>query len=142
MNNTLSPLFWLLLLLSAFLTQAQDSLNQIPNGEVIQDTRIDRLIKAHIQVNIKQEGMDGYRIQIFFDSGAQSKIRAQEAYDQFIAKYPNTPVYLSFQTPNYKVRVGDFRTRLDALKTLNKIEIDYPNAFIITDRINLPTVDP
>jgi len=67
MNNTLSPLFWLLLLLSAFLTQAQDSLNQIPNGEVIQDTRIDRLIKAHIQVNIKQEGMDGYRIQIFFD---------------------------------------------------------------------------
>jgi len=49
--------------------------------------------------------------------------------------------YLTFKAPNYKVRVGDFRTKLDAQRFLIELTADYPNAFIITDQINLPKTD-
>lgn len=46
------------------------------------------------------------------------------------AKY-KIPVTMTFETPNYKVRVGKFRSRIEAEKALIKIKIDYPAAFVI-----------
>jgi len=108
---------------------------------IIRDDKLDTLVEKHIRINENRRGIDGYRIQIFFDSGANSKTRAQSIYESFRAKYPETGAYLTFKSPNYKVRVGDFRTRLDAQRFLNDLLPDYPNAFIITDQINLPRTD-
>ena len=38
----------------------------------------------------------------------------------------------------YRVRVGDFRTRLEAEKFLRKISRKYPGAWVIQDYINFP----
>jgi hypothetical protein len=120
---------------------AQD--NEKGNGhiQIIQDDKVDLLVSKHIQINQNRKGIDGYRIQIFFDSGNNSKTKAQSIYEGFKAKYPDVRVYLSFKSPNYKVRVGDYRTRLDAQRFLNDIIIEYPNAWIIADLINLPKVE-
>jgi hypothetical protein len=99
------------------------------------------LVSKHIQINQNRKSMEGYRIQIFFDSGNNSKTKAQSIYEGFKAKYPDVRAYLSFKSPNYKVRVGDFRTRLDAQRFLNDIIDEYPNAWIIADMINLPKVE-
>jgi hypothetical protein len=107
---------------------------------IIQDDRVDMLVSKHIQVNRNREGIDGYRIQIFFDSGANSKGRAQAIYSSFMARYPETGAYLTYKSPNYKVRVGDFRTPLDARRFLNEIIAEYPNAWIVADVIQLPKV--
>jgi hypothetical protein len=109
--------------------------------QIIQDERVDLLVSKHIQINQNRKGIDGYRIQIFFDSGNNSKTKAQSIYEGFKAKYPDVRAYLSFKSPNYKVRVGDFRTRLDAQRFLNDILDEYPNAWIIADMIELPKVD-
>jgi hypothetical protein len=109
--------------------------------QVIQDDKVDLLVSKHIQINQNRNGIDGYRIQIFFDSGNNSKTKAQSIYEGFKAKYPDVRAYLSFKSPNYKVRVGDFRTRLDAQRFLNEIIDEYPNAWIIADMIGLPKVD-
>ena len=109
--------------------------------EIIQDSRVDLLVNKHIQINQALKTMDGFRIQLFSDSGNNSKTKAQAVYDEFLAKFPNIGVYLTFKSPNYKVRIGDFRTRLDAQRFLNDLQTDYPNAFIITDQINLPKTD-
>ena len=106
--------------------------------QIVQDERIDLLVSKHIQINQNRKGVDGYRIQIFFDSGNNSKTKAQSIYEGFKAKYPDVRAYLSFKSPNYKVRVGDFRSRLDAQRFLNDINNEYPNAWIIADQINLP----
>jgi hypothetical protein len=108
------------------------------NIRLIQDDKVDLLVSKHIQINQNRKGIDGFRIQIFFDSGNNSKTRAQSIYETFLAKYPNIGAYLTFKTPNYKVRIGDFRTKLDAQRFLNEILTDYPNAWIIEDQINLP----
>ena len=109
--------------------------------QIIQDDKVDLLVSKHIQINQNRKGIDGYRIQIFFDSGNNSKTKAQSIYEGFKAKYPDVGAYLSFKSPNYKVRVGDFRSRLDAQRFLNDIILEYPNAWIIADMINLPKVE-
>jgi hypothetical protein len=110
--------------------------------KIIQDDKVDLLVSKHIRINQGSQGIDGYRIQIFFDSGNNSKTNAKGVYESFIAKFPDVKAYLSFKTPNYKVRVGDFRTKLDAQRFLNEILTDYPNAWITADQINLPDVKP
>ena len=119
---------------------SQEARKDSGNIRLIQDDKVDLLVSKHIQVNQNRKGIDGFRIQIFFDSGNNSKTRAQTVYETFLSKYPNIGAYLTFKTPNYKVRVGDFRTKLDAQRFLNEILPDYPNAWIIDDQINLPKV--
>lgn len=120
---------------------AQDNKKGKGHIQVIQDDRVDLLVSKHIQINQNRNGIEGYKIQIFFDSGNNSKTKAQSIYEGFKAKYPDIRAYLSFKSPNYKVRVGDFRTRLDAQRFLNDIIDEYPNAWIIADMINLPKVE-
>jgi hypothetical protein len=85
--------------------------------------------------------MDGYRIQIFFDSGTESKKRAMDVRTVFQAQFPEITSYLSFQEPFYKVRVGDFRHRVEADGFLEKIKNEYPNGFTVKDKIYFPVID-
>ena len=115
--------------------------SQTRGVEIIADPAIDQLVDRHIQVNQSSGGIQGYRIQIFFDSGNNSKTRGQTVYETFTARFPEVNAYLTFKSPNYKVRVGDFRTRLDAVRFLQEILPDYPGAYVIKDKIHLPKVN-
>ena len=112
-------------------------------GTVIvhRDARIDSIVQKHIAYNKQQKGIDGYRIQIFFDAGNNSLNRATAVADQFQLLFPGDTAYISFSEPYYKVRVGDFRTRLDAEGFLQQVLPDFPNAFVIKDKINYPKQD-
>jgi len=121
---------------------SQDSIRELKNIKIIQDEKVSVLVSKHIRINQNRDGIPGFRIQIFFDSGTNSKTHAQGIFDGFRAKYPDVTAYLTFKAPNYKVRVGDFRTRLDAQRFLNEIITEYPNAWIIPEQINLPKVEP
>lgn len=104
-------------------------------------SEINDLVNKHIAYNKARNGINGYRIQIFFDSGNNSKTRAYAIKSNFVLKYAYVNSYITYEAPNYKVRVGDFRTRLDAEKFRNEIIEEYPAAFCITDIINLPKLD-
>jgi hypothetical protein len=108
---------------------------------ILQDSRVDTILKRHLEYNQQLEGIDGYRIHIFFDAGNQSLSRANQAAAKYQMLYPTDTAYVSFSEPYYRVRVGDFRTRLDAEGYLTKIIADYPNAFVIKDKINFPKLD-
>jgi hypothetical protein len=109
---------------------------------IYQDKLIDELVQKQVKLSVAGSNEDGYRIQIFSDSGNNSKTKAQSAMDEFLAKYPEMKAYLVFKSPNYKVKIGDFRSRLDAIRYLNRISAEFPNAFIISDLINLPQIEP
>ena len=141
-RNLLTVIFFTFLFLLKVTTLiSQEARKDTGNIRLIQDDQVDLLVSKHIQINQNRKGIDGFRIQIFFDSGNNSKTRAQSIYESFQFKYPNVGAYLTFKTPNYKVRVGDFRTKLDAQRFLNEIIPDYPNAWIIEDQINFPKVE-
>ena len=126
----------LLLLIPAFV--AFSGRAQGTGPVIVCDPAIPALVEKHIRYNEAGNTMAGYRIQIFFDSGTNSKTRGQTVYETFSARYPEVKAYLSFKAPNYKVRVGDFRTRLDAFRFLQEILPDYPGAYVVSDEIHLP----
>lgn len=107
------------------------------NITVVENPTITNLVEKHKYLNEKQK-LSGWRVQIFFESGNNSKSRAYTKKGSFMALYPETSVYLVFQSPYYKVRVGDFRTRMDAEGFRQKILGDFPEAFVIKDEIRFP----
>jgi hypothetical protein len=104
---------------------------------VNRDPRIDRLIEKHRQYNQANPGVDGFRVQIFFDSGNNSKKAAQTAREKFMEAHPDVVAYLTFKAPYYRVRIGDFRTKLEAEGFLFQLATAYPNAFTVPDRIQI-----
>jgi len=116
-------------------------IDTVNNSLIVQDARVDSLVKFHIKANEFDPAIEGWRIQIFFEAGNYSKSQAIEAKSNFVNKYSNVPVYLIFQEPYYKVRIGDYRTKMEAEAFLKKISGSYPNAFVVKDEINFPKLN-
>ncbi|MEN8116725.1 MAG: SPOR domain-containing protein [Bacteroidota bacterium] len=106
--------------------------------DVNRDARLDKMLKWHIEKNQTIGGMEGYRIEIFFSSSHDALEKARKAKVDFLSKYHDYPVNIKFVAPNFRVRVGDFRTKNEALKLYKKIQADYPAAFIVPDIIDFP----
>lgn len=79
----------------------------------------------------------GYRVQIDF---GQEKDAVDKIQADFSGKYPGVPSYLTYNQPYFKLNVGDFRTRLEAVDFLNHVRKDYPAAFVVADRIMPPAL--
>ena len=107
---------------------------------VVADAKIDTLVAKHVNIN-DGKGFPGWRVQIFSDSGNGARERANEKRSSFVSKYPDVPAYLDFNNPNFIVRVGDFRTKLEARKFLNDVAVDFPYAFVRKDVIQPPPVE-
>ncbi|GAB1419409.1 hypothetical protein MASR2M12_21740 [Bacteroidales bacterium] len=107
---------------------------------LIQPVQLDSLIELSKRPAFNK--IEGFRIQIFMESGNQAVNHAQETIAAFTNAFPEMPAFLSFGQPYYRVRVGNFRTRLDAESQLRYIAISYPKAFVIKETIEPPTLFP
>jgi hypothetical protein len=105
------------------------------NVEVVQDEKITLLADQYRKMSLSNPEVDGYRVQIFFDSGSNSKNKAASIKGEFETVYPGIKSYLSYKEPYYRVRVGDFRTLIEAVGFQKKIAADYPNSFPVKDKI-------
>ncbi len=107
------------------------------NGVVIiKDKKIDELIKS--KSNVRRVSTAGYRLQIFFST---DKDKVNEIRMKFIKQYPKMETYITFDAPNYILRVGDFTEKNDAERFKKEIFRDYPENFIIKTAINVPNDD-
>lgn len=102
-----------------------------------EEISIDSLLKLHKEYNSHYNSIEGYRIQIFKGSGNNALENAENIIDEFSEKHEETTAYISFMEPYYRIRIGDYRTRLDALNFLRKIKNTYPSAFVIQNEIEL-----
>lgn len=116
------------------------SLAQKGNVEVIKDSRIDQLIKQEgaIVSPANSPQIVGYRIQLFFDS---NKSAVDEARSKFVNAFPKVDTYVLYNAPNYFLKVGDFRTQMDAEKVKSSIDSQFPTSFIVKEKVNLPRID-
>lgn len=105
---------------------------------VERDPRLDKMLKWHIEKNIERKGINGFRVEIFFSSSMDARKQALEIKTGFLSEYPDYPVHVKFIAPNFRVRVGDFRTKNEAWKLYKKIQKQYPTAFVVPDIINFP----
>ena len=145
-------IFFLLLTFSEGLTQAQGSgftssllerERYVPGaGElrIIHDPAIDSLIYRYILYNQRLDGgMDGFRIQIYSSSNKNAREESTKARAEFMSKFPDIVSYASFERPGYyKIRAGDYRTRVEGTKYLLMIRKEFPDAYLVPDIINFP----
>ena len=127
----------IVVLLSFFLAQfagAQDKGRVV----VIKDPQIDSLISKRLALSRASASGNsvtilGFRVQIFSGLGRDEAYAEQT---RFKLLHPNITSYVSYTQPNYRVRVGDFRTKLEAQKFMNELKKKYTSMFIFAERIN------
>ncbi|MFN6084269.1 MAG: hypothetical protein ACK476_05005 [Fluviicola sp.] len=104
------------------------------------DARIDQLVKNQSQIipPATSPQISGYRIQLSFD---QSKSVIDEQRARFVSLFPKIDTYVEYNAPNYFLKVGDFRSQLEAENIKAQAQNQFPLSFVIKEKINLPRID-
>jgi hypothetical protein len=116
------------------------SFGQSGDVEIMKDPRIDGLIRKQGLVTppATSPQLPGYRVQLFFDADRK---KIDDARSKFIAAFPKVDSYVIYNAPNYFLKVGDFRTSLEAERVKETLVKDFPTSFIVKELINLPRID-
>ncbi|ULC59430.1 SPOR domain-containing protein [Flaviramulus sp. BrNp1-15] len=93
---------------------------------VNQDKKIDALLELKKEMNKNENDSERYKIQVY--SGNRSG--AQNAQKEFGESFGNWHPSMQYETPNFKIWAGSFRTRLEADRALKRIKRKFPHAFI------------
>ena len=101
---------------------AQESSSKIGTSEAVKT-----LIERKIEVNKSVFEQQYYAIQLYYGNYTA----AERILNQFAENYPGWETDLSFETPNYKVRVGRFKNLNVANQKLEEIRKVYPSAFLL-----------
>lgn len=91
-------------------------------------------------VVVTQKVKAGYRVQVFDDNNVRTaKHEAQERKNQIESRFPEFGTYVSFNSPYWRVKVGDFATRSEAEAAMAEIRQAFPamakSLRIVRDRI-------
>jgi len=143
--KSLICLIFLILSVPGF-TWAQTSSNIIKNLQtesknggvvkIVQSENIANVLLLHLEAQRKGSQKNGYRICIFADSGQEANRKAESVRSVFMGMYRNIQPYKIFNTPFWRVYVGDFKTKSEAMKFLKTLERNFPNAYIVYDIIS------
>ncbi|MEM7035941.1 MAG: SPOR domain-containing protein [Bacteroidota bacterium] len=101
------------------------------------DYVLDQMVDMHKKLNFDKDKGPGFRIQIY----AGSKLEhANEAKSDFIESFSDfeIEVYQKWQPPHFRVRVGDFLSKGEAMREMAMIRQVFPDAFVVRDEIFLP----
>ena len=98
--------------------------------EITGDTKVGELVKKHVEFNERLRTVPGYRVQIAALSGPNSRNQAFELKARFKETYPDVEVYIIFSEPNFRIKVGDFTSKLEAYVFMQKIKDTYPGTIV------------
>ena len=93
--------------------------------EIEKDSRIDELLEVYNSVNKKAEY---YQIQVGFRSSNKD---AKNLLSQVEIDFPGWFSTIDFQEPTYRIKVGKFKTRLEAERRYIEVRKKYPNAMLL-----------
>lgn len=101
---------------------------------------LDIMVLKHKNYNIKHPTI-GYKIQIFSRTGNNSKIATINARNEFLLNFPDIKTtYISYEEPYFKVKIGNYRTYIEADIALDNLQKNYPNAFITIDKLDIENI--
>jgi hypothetical protein len=116
--------------------QQKDSVGFV---QIIQDKRIDSLLFRYLNTNRRKQSVPGFRIRIFeVNNQENGRQRASDEMAKFINKFSSLgeEVYRVYESPDWKIYIGNFRTRSDAFKIKKQIESVFTNNLIVVSEID------
>ncbi len=118
------------IMFTAFLTCSIVQLSAQEGSITIeQDPRIKELIELYTEVN---SNADFYQIQVGFGSFQ----KAQNLKSKVDIDFPNWYSKIEFESPTYRVRLGKFKTKLEAERKYLEVRKKYPNAMLLKPETN------
>lgn len=121
LNLKINALGFLVIVLTTHFCAAQQG-----NVTINQDKKIATLVEVKKEMNKNETSSDRYIIQIY--SGNRGT--AESSQRDFNSSFADWKATLQYETPNFKVWAGNFRTRLEADRALKQVKSKFPNAFI------------
>ena len=122
LNLKMNTLSLLCLMLTANYCLAQQG-----TVTINQDKKITTLVETKKEMNKNDPDPDRYKIQIY---NGDHRSSAESVQRNFNSNFSDWKATLEYEPPNFKIWVGNFRTRLEADKALKKIKNKFPAAFI------------
>lgn len=124
-----------------FLVMPQkDMFSGKPGVKINQTGEVRDAMRRHVRENGTRT-MSGYRVRIFFDNKQTARVESEETLKKFESMYHDVVAYRTYANPYFKVTVGDFRTRSEAVRLLERIRGAFPSAFVVKENIEFPVVD-
>ena len=111
---------------------------------VTKDPRVDLLVRKQIAINEEttresRRNVQGFRIQVM---NTPDRTKVYDAKVKVYQEFPDWKPYLLYQAPNYKLRVGDFKTEEEAQAALQQLSRLFPQGmYVIHDLIELKLSD-
>ena len=128
------------LLLGADVFQAMPEKANGKAGVVIRQSQmVEESMRTHVTDN-RTRAITGYRIRIFFDNSQTARKESESTLNAFVSSYRGIPAYRSYANPYFKVTVGDYRTKAEAMANLANVKKSFPSAFIVKEKINYPQI--
>ena len=109
----------------AFLTVSAHS--QEKNIKVTQDPKFEQLLAEKRKINSSLTVNERYKIQVYNGDSETAK----KTLTEFKREFKNLDGTIVFNTPTYKVWIGNFKTKIEAERNLNDLKKKYPNALVI-----------
>ena len=118
----------------------RDIFSALPERIVVRQTpAVRNALNRQVAANAGKN-YSGVRIRLYFASSRTAREESAAVIRRFNMMYPHIQAYRSYSSPNFKVTVGNFRTRLDAEALLKQISGDFPDAFIVRERFKYPSI--
>ena len=108
--------------------------------EIYQPQEVASALRKQVASNSKRT-VSGYRVRIFFDNRQTARVESEETLKRFESIYHDVKAYRTYANPYFKVTVGDFRTKSEAMELLSDIKGTFPSAFVVKENISYPVVD-
>ena len=102
---------------------------------VNQSSAMKSAFDSYVSANASKR-VTGYRIRVYYENNQNARNRSEAIARTISGTYPGIGVYRTFESPNFKVCVGDFRTKDEALKLYHALKSSYPTAIILKETIN------
>ena len=115
------------LFLLMFLIFAHSVFSQNLKMNIKQNDKIDSLLNKKIELDREIYEKTYFTLQLYYGN----LTTADEISNKCKSEFPNLPVNLSFETPNYKVQAGFYKDKLIGLKTLDTVRKVFPDAFLL-----------
>lgn len=107
--------------------------------ELVQPEAMGQAYGKYIKANGERK-RNGYRVRLFFDNKQSARVDSEVLEKEFQLQFPQIPTYRSYTNPFFKVVVGDYRTKSDAIRALNTILPFYPKAIVVKESIYFPEI--
>ena len=130
-------IFCILVIASSYRVAAQDT----AGIKVEKDPRLDELVTRHIEINEvntrdSRRFVPGYRILVISSNNRAKVINAKSVVYR---KFPELPAYMMYQSPFFRLKVGNFKDRLDAEEYLDGIQQLFTDSkvYVVPDTIEV-----